>query len=447
MSEVVVGLLGFACIVAIVVTLFKSKTLPSIAFIIFPMILGVILVFGGYYSWENIGKLIKSGFSSTGPTAALFVFSVLYFGIMTDAGMFDVIIGKLMLLVKDNVIGVCVMTCIIALIGHLDGGGASTFCIVVPAMLPVYKKMHMRPTTLLRISVIAMGVLNLMQWAGPTMRAATVLGIEAGAVDTYTAIIDYDKKAADAYYLRGCVYLKQGDTESAVSDFDKAVKNNSSDYELYVNIYENLSAYDMTEKGEEYLNKAFDIKGNSAGDYAWRGRIYYYLGQYDNAQTELKSALDKESVIANLYIAQVYEAQGDTENAEVYYQNYVNTGSADSQAMNALGEIEMAKGNYSGALTYLEQGIAMENVTNRRELMQNLIICYEYTSDFNSAWNVVQEYVQVYPDDASAQREYIFLKNRMEQTAPVENTEEAVTEDTQTVEDTQTPEEAQTPAQ
>lgn len=203
----------------------------------------------------------------------------------------------------------------------------------------------------------------------------------------------------------------------------------------------------MTEKGEEYLNKAFDIKGNSAGDYAWRGRIYYYLGQYDNAKTELKSALDKESVIANLYIAQVYEAQGDPENAEVYYQNYVNSGNADSQAMNALGEIEMAKGNYSGALTYLEQGIAMENVTNRRELMQNLIICYEYTSDFNSAWNVVQEYVQVYPDDASAQREYIFLKNRMEQTAPVENTEEAVTEDTQTVEDTQTPEEAQTPAQ
>ena len=94
MSEVVVGLLGFACIVAIVVTLFKSKTLPSIAFIIFPMILGAILVFGGYYSWENIGKLIKSGFSSTGPTAALFVFSVLYFGIMTDAGMFDVIINN-----------------------------------------------------------------------------------------------------------------------------------------------------------------------------------------------------------------------------------------------------------------------------------------------------------------------------------------------------------------
>ena len=46
------------------------------------MILGVILVLSGYYTWDNFAKLIKSGFSSTGPTAALFIFSVLYFGII-----------------------------------------------------------------------------------------------------------------------------------------------------------------------------------------------------------------------------------------------------------------------------------------------------------------------------------------------------------------------------
>ncbi len=182
MSETIVGILGFLTIAAIVVTLFKSKTLPSIAFIVFPTILAVILVIGGYYDFEQVGKLIKSGFSSTSPTAALFVFSVLYFGIMTDAGMFDVIIDKLMKLVGDNVIGVSVMTAVIALIGHLDGGGASTCCIVVPAMLPVYKKMHMRPTSMLTVSVLAMGVLNLMPWAGPTMRAATVLGVEAASL-------------------------------------------------------------------------------------------------------------------------------------------------------------------------------------------------------------------------------------------------------------------------
>ncbi len=181
-TDVFVGILGLLTIAAIVVMLFKSKMQPAIAFIVFPAILAGILVLLGRYTFDDVATMIKSGFSSTGPTAALFVFSVLYFGIMTDAGMFDVIIGKLMKLVGDNVIGVCIVTAIIALVGHLDGGGASTFCIVIPAMLPVYKRMHMRPTTLLRIAVLAMGVLNLMPWAGPTMRAASVLGMEAGAL-------------------------------------------------------------------------------------------------------------------------------------------------------------------------------------------------------------------------------------------------------------------------
>ena len=182
MSNTVVGILGLITIIAIVITLFKSKTQPAIAFIVWPAILGLVLVIAGRHSFDDLAAMIKAGFNSTGPTAALFVFSVLYFGIMTDAGMFDVIINKLMKLVGDSVVGVCIMTAVIALIGHLDGGGASTFCIVVPAMLPVFKKMHMRKTTLLRIAVIGMGVLNLMPWAGPTMRAASVLGMEAGAL-------------------------------------------------------------------------------------------------------------------------------------------------------------------------------------------------------------------------------------------------------------------------
>ena len=115
MSDPVVGILGLICIIAVVVTLFRSKTQPAIAFIVFPAILGLILVLGGRYSFDNIATMIKSGLGSTGPTAVLFVFSVLYFGIMTDAGMFDVIIGKLMGLVGDNVIGVALVTAVIAL--------------------------------------------------------------------------------------------------------------------------------------------------------------------------------------------------------------------------------------------------------------------------------------------------------------------------------------------
>lgn len=179
MSETMLAVLGFATIIMVIVLLLRNVTVPALAFIGVSSVTAVILVLTGTYSISEIGDFIKAGVADTSSTACLFLFSVLFFGIMTDAGMFDRIINALVKKVGDNVMGVAIMTCIIAMIGHLDGGGASTFLITIPAMLPIYKKLHMRPTTLLLICVTAMGVMNLMPWGGPTMRAASVLSIEA----------------------------------------------------------------------------------------------------------------------------------------------------------------------------------------------------------------------------------------------------------------------------
>lgn len=54
---------------------------------------------------------------------------------------------------------------------------------LIEAMLPVYKKLKIRPTTLLLICVTSMGVMNLLPWGGPTMRAATFLGIGLADVE------------------------------------------------------------------------------------------------------------------------------------------------------------------------------------------------------------------------------------------------------------------------
>lgn len=237
-------------------------------------------------------------------------------------------------------------------------------------------------------------------------------GNTEGAMATYQAILDYDDKEGSAYYLRGSLLLETGDTEAALADYKKAVKYLPDDYELYIHIYEKLSGYNLEEEGTEYLKQAFDIKGNTADNLMYRGQLYYLMGEYDNAKTELTAAIEKESVKANLYLAQVYDAVGDTANAENYYQVYLASGSADSIVMNALGEIEIGKGNYTAALDYFRQGLAMEQVQNRRELMRNEIIACEYTSDFSGAWEVTQEYVNLYPEDEGVQREYLFLKNR-----------------------------------
>ena len=178
MSETVLALLGFATVIAVIVLLLRNVTVPSLAFVGVSTITAIILVVTKAFTLDEVAGFIKEGVKGVHGTAVLFIFSVLFFGVMTDAGMFDKIIGALMKKVGNNVVGVALMTCVIAIIGHLDGGGASTFLITIPAMLPVYKRLHMRRETLLLICVTAMGVMNLMPWGGPTMRAASVIEVE-----------------------------------------------------------------------------------------------------------------------------------------------------------------------------------------------------------------------------------------------------------------------------
>ena len=179
MSDTILALLGFATVITVIVLLLRNVTVPALAFVSVSTITAAILVATGAFTLDEMAGFIKEGVKGVHGTAILFIFSVLFFGVMTDAGMFDKIIGALMKKVGNNVVGVALMTCLIAIIGHLDGGGASPFLIPIPAMLPVYKRLHMRRETLLLICVTSMGVMNLLPWGGPTMRAASVLGVES----------------------------------------------------------------------------------------------------------------------------------------------------------------------------------------------------------------------------------------------------------------------------
>ena len=245
-----------------------------------------------------------------------------------------------------------------------------------------------------------------------------------GALTTYNAIIDFLPKEADAYYLRGCIYVKKGETENAQEDFSKAITYNPKDYELYIHIYENLSGAGDEDSAKEFLNMAFSIKGNAVSDMEYRGRIYCLLGEYENAIAELEAAKEQGSVTANLYLAQVYTAMGDAEGAEACYAAYFEQNEADSESLCRAGAFLLKERRYAEAITYLEQGLACDGAAEKQELMRNLVIAYEYNGNFDKAWELVQNYVTLYPNDEEAQTEYIFLKNRQIKEVPETESEQ-----------------------
>lgn len=165
------AIVGFIMVLALVFCLIKKKLLPPVAFIIFPVIAALICGFG----IVEIGEFAKNGIAGMVSTVSLFVFSISFFSLMSDAGIFDLVVNKLTSVAGTNVTAIMIATALIAVVGHLDGSGATTYIITTTAMLPVFKRMGLDKRALMLITSLAIGVMNLMPWGGPTMRAATVL--------------------------------------------------------------------------------------------------------------------------------------------------------------------------------------------------------------------------------------------------------------------------------
>ena len=106
----------------------------------------------------------------------MFVFAILYFGIMSDAGLLDPIVDRILRGVGTRPRRIVIGSALLALLVHLDGSGAVTFLVTIPAMLPLYRAAADGPRILACVASMAAGV-NFLPWTGPTLRASAALHI------------------------------------------------------------------------------------------------------------------------------------------------------------------------------------------------------------------------------------------------------------------------------
>src|SRR5690625_2466988 len=130
------------------------------------------------YGMIEIGEFFDDGIMSVFNVFIMFIFAIHFFGIMQDVGLFTPLIDKLVTLSRGNIIAVSVGSVMIAAIAQLDGSGASTFLITIPALLPVYKRLKMNPYLLLLLIGGSASIMNMLPWAGPLGRTASVLNMD-----------------------------------------------------------------------------------------------------------------------------------------------------------------------------------------------------------------------------------------------------------------------------
>lgn len=164
--------LGILTILLLLYLIMSKRLSAIVALILVPVCTALAGGFG-----TGIFQFMTDGIRTIAPTGVMFVFAILFFGILTDAGTFRPIIERLLRLAGNDPARIAVATALLAMIVHLDGSGAVTFLVTVPAFLPLYDALNMRRSTLATLVALAAGTMNILPWGGPTIRAASALEV------------------------------------------------------------------------------------------------------------------------------------------------------------------------------------------------------------------------------------------------------------------------------
>lgn len=165
------ALLGFLTIAAVLVAILSRRVSTLAALIAIPIAAAIAGGFG-----LKTATFMVHGIQSVAAVAGMFIFAILYFGVMTDAGMLDPIIDAILRAVGTNPVRIVMGTALLALLVHLDGSGAVTFLVTIPVMLPLYERLGMDRRVMACAASMAAGV-NFLPWTGPMIRAAASLHI------------------------------------------------------------------------------------------------------------------------------------------------------------------------------------------------------------------------------------------------------------------------------
>ncbi len=173
-----IALLGLLTILVLLLTINTKMLSPLSALIAVPILSALAAGFG-----MDIGKLIIDGLKNIAPVVTMFVFAIIFFGVLSDAGLFDPIINGILRTVGAKPPRILMGTVLLALLIHLDGSGAVCFLITIPAMLPIYERLQMDKRLLCLMVSMAAGI-NYLPWIGPTLRASAVLHVPSAEIFT-----------------------------------------------------------------------------------------------------------------------------------------------------------------------------------------------------------------------------------------------------------------------
>lgn len=221
--------------------------------------------------------------------------------------------------------------------------------------------------------------------------------------DSVSNDIEVKTEDGNKYISSGFSYLKKGQTEEAISSFERAIDLDPGKALTYVargSAYFRLGRFD---KALSDFSRAIEIDPGLAAAYQNRGSVYYRQGQFDKAMSDYNRVIEIEPGFAVAYIdrGNIYMSQKRFDDAISDFSRAIEINPGIAAAYEKRGNAYYHKGKFSSALSDYRKALKLNPDdavihTSRGMAYFSLKHYREAIDEFNKAIRLNPGYANVY---------------------------------------------------
>lgn len=172
-----VSLMAVIMLIVVIILIFSKKVPMVFIMACVPIIFGKILGFSiaelGMASLNQINMIMKA-------SGYMLLFALMYFTMLSETGMFEMLISKMLKIfkIKSNVWSVMIMTTIIAGVSSLSASPTSAYLITFPMLMPLYNKMNFDKRAAMIITQTTIAAMSFLPWGMVISTSAVFSGME-----------------------------------------------------------------------------------------------------------------------------------------------------------------------------------------------------------------------------------------------------------------------------
>jgi tetratricopeptide (TPR) repeat protein len=241
-----------------------------------------------------------------------------------------------------------------------------------------------------------------------TRYQAGAAAFEAGDYDTaieeLTQAIAADGNFAEAYHLRGVVYVEGGMYEEAEADLSQAIglrPDLAAAYSERGRLY--LNNLERPEDAVADLNRAIELDPELANAHFWHAQYYYYYdGDDAQAMSDLDRVIELSPDLADAWVlrGEIYFDREEYDQAVSAWSRAVELAPEYSGVWKTMGEAHYWQEEYEEAITCYDEAIELD--PSDLETYYHRAFAYFRLGDLDAALADLDKFLLLEPDNSGA---------------------------------------------